>query len=263
MYMQMYSLTAVGGIQYTTEMAKSKMNMKSTARKSNNRDGLRTQIREEIVIGGSSTPGTAAMTATLVGNNTSVNGYAILTPAGLTGAVLTAGTPNTYTAGTTGNIDSPHLRKLYNLAIDFKGYRVLNGRLIFTPNVGSTTPGQLVMTSSRDPLDASPVPQVAYATGDSYRVFNLSMVTKEMSIPLDVDPSWKKITSVLNGPASNVPANGSAAMLSSFNTISDLAFSSISWTLVNSANAITTNYGVFSVVYEVEFKGLIDSTVNA
>lgn len=226
-------------------------------------DGLRTEIREEIVVGSGGVPGTGVITPTLAANATAVNGTAILSPVGLSAAFLSAST--TFTQGSFGAVENPHLRKLYNLALDFKYYRVTRGKIIFTPNVGSTTTGQLVMASFRDPMDASTVPQVAYASGPSYRVFNLSNTNKEISIPMDLDSSWKKITSVLSIPGGSAPfsSTAGASALITVNSASDLSFTTFSWLLTNPvANTNSVTYGNFSAVYEVEFKGIIDSAIN-
>nr|WON42284.1 hypothetical protein [Actinidia tombus-like virus] len=234
------------------------------AKNKNYRDGLRTQIREEIVGGSGALPDTNVLTATLAANTTSNNGGVIFTPKGLQGVVAANTTPVTFIQGAAGNIEPPHLRKFYNMSVDFKSYRVLSGKVVFTPNVGSTTTGQLVMASYRDPMDSTVVPQVAFASGPNYRVFNLSQTNKEISIPLDIDPSWKKVTDILTYPRSS-PWGGSstAGTFVTVNSASDLCFSSFCWLLVNpvqSANEV--KYGNFSVVIEVEFKGLIDSAIN-
>lgn len=235
-------------------------NKKQAAKMHAAKNSLRTRIREEVMLGSGSAPGTTSAVAVLNGTNTNTGGAYCLTPLGLTGAVLSAGV---YTNGTIGNVDPPHLRKLNNLAIDFQSYRVLSGKFVFIPSVGVTTPGQIVLATSRDAIDGATLPQVAFATGTSSRVFNLS-VGKEVSVPMDVDSSWKKVTSVLTQAGNTMPLGGTAlnTTLVSFNSIADLSFSTVSWLLTNTSNTVTTNYGVFAVEYEVEFRGLIDVAVN-
>lgn len=249
----MYSLTAVGGIQYTTEMAnKSKTN-------SVKKDTLRVHVREEIVQGSGANPGTTVPRVTTDASGTSSSGFA-LSPLGLTASSLSSGA---FVAGSTGNVDPPHLRKLFNLASDFRMYRVLSGKLVFVPNYGANVTGQLALSSSRDVADSGNSAQIAYASAANYRVFNLSQVNKEFSIPLDVDSSWKKVTSVLSVPNNVPPFLGpvSTAVSIHVNTTNDLCFTSVACT-VNTGPA-SASVGVLVVDYEVEFKGLIDSAVNA
>lgn len=248
----MYSLTAVGGIQYTTEMAnKSKTN-------NIKRDSLRVKVKEEVVVGSTTGPGTSVVKVTTDSTGTSSVQFA-LGPAGLQGAVLASGA---YTNASNFNIDYPHLRKLYNLAVDFRMYRVLSGKLIFVPNYGANVTGLLALASSRDVSDVGQSAQIAYASAANYRVFNMSQVNKEMAVPLDVDTAWKKVTPLLSVANNSPPftAASSNTTVVNMNTVNDLCFSGIGCT-VNTGPA-SAAVGVLVVEYEVEFKGLIDSAVN-
>jgi len=226
-----------------------------------NKDGLRTTIREELTVGTPTGIDNTAVSATIAANGNAWSGTYVLSAAGLKSAYLSG---TSFIAG--GNVDPPHLRKLFNLAIDFKYYRVLSGKLIFVPNYGSTQSGQIIMSSSKDIGDASQTAQAAYSSSANYRTFNLSQVNKDIAIPLDVDSSWKKVTSALSLPGQTAPFNGTAgaATIIPVNTVNDLCFTGISMTVTNpNTVASPVNYGVFMVSYEVEFKGLIDSAVNA
>ena len=225
------------------------------------RDGLRTHIREELTKGSVQNIDARAVTATILNGGTSGSYNYVLSPLGLTSAYLSSGN---FIAG--GNVDPPHLRKLYGMALDFKYYRVLSGKLIFVPNYGSTQPGQLVMSSSRDVGDSSNYAQSAYSSGPNYKTFNLSLVTKEISVVLDVDTSWKKVTTVLSVPGQSIPFTGTAgaATIIPVNTVNDLCFSGVAMTVsVPTAVTADTSFGVFMVDYEIEFKGIIDSAVNS
>lgn len=226
-----------------------------------NKDGLRTTIREELTKGTPTGIDATAVAAIIPANGTAASYSYALGPAGLRSAYYSG---SGFLAG--GNVDPPHLRKLFNIASDFKYYRVLGGKLIFVPNYGSTQSGQIVLSSSRDVGDSSQAAQAAYSSSVNYRTFNLSQVNKEISIPLDVDSAWKKVTSVLSVPGQTSPFNGSAgsATIIPMNTVNDLCFTGISMTVTNpSAVASETNYGVFMLSYDVEFKGLIDAVVNS
>ena len=87
-----------------------------------------------------------------------------------------------------------------------------------------------------------------------------------MSIVLDVDASWKKVSSVLSVPGQSVPFTGTAgtATIIPVNTVNDLCFSGVAMTVsVPTAVAADTSFGVFMIDYEIEFKGIIDSAVNS
>jgi hypothetical protein len=220
---------------------------------------LRTRIREEVVLGtGSGTPGTSV--ANISTDGTGVASYnCALSPVGLTAATVTGAV---FSRGANGNVDPPHLRKLYNIASDFRYYRVLSGKLIFVPSVGSTSKGQIVLSSSRDTQDSGLSAQVAFASSPYYKVFPMATIGREVSIPLDVDPSWKKVTSFLTGPMVS-PYTGPAStnVLVVVNSVNDLCFSSIGSQVVGGDP--NTFVGVLVVEYELELRGVIDVAANA
>jgi hypothetical protein len=256
-YDRMYSLRGVAGIQYTT------LNMvNQTKNRAVKRDTMRTKIREEIVYGSGGLPGTSVVNTIIPANATSSNYQFALCPVGLTSAVLSSGA---FVNGTAGNIDPPHLRKLFNLAVDFRYYRVLSGKLIWTPSVGSNQTGLIVLSSSRDPGDSSFAAQAAYSSGPNYKTVNLSAVNKEVSIPLDVDSTWKKVSGVLSCPGGTAPFQGTTtgSALVNTNSVSDVCFSSVSVNIINATtSSAQVNYGLLAVEYDVEFKGVIDAAVN-
>jgi hypothetical protein len=220
------------------------------------RDTMRTKVTEQLVVGTSGAAGTTSVSALTNSSGNFSCGY-ILNPTGLTSATLASGV---WTAGTVGNTDPPHLRKLNNMSVDFMYYRVLGGKLNFVPNVGTTQQGVVVLASSRDAIDAGISAQVAYASSNTYKTFNLS-AGKTFSIPLDVDSSWKKISSVLTLPGNSVPFTGASSQVVPCNSVNDLSFSSVMCT-INGAGSVVSA-GFLTVEYEVEFKGVIDSAVNA
>lgn len=253
----MYSLTAVGGIQYTTEMAKNNK-MKKSNKQMMSRDTMRTTIRDLLVLGVSGAPGTSVLSiATDATGN--YNDQFFLSPLGLTAASLSA---TTWSNGTANNVEKPHLRKLYNLAGDFRQFRVLGGRLTWIPNCSTTTPGLITMSSSSDPFDMVTATAVAYSGGPSYKTFNLS-AGKECSIPLSVDPSWKKVTSVLSCPMGPVfDGSGTATnVVVNVATLQDLCFTALGVNVTGTGGVVAV--GTFRVELDVEFKGIIDLAANA
>lgn len=226
------------------------------------RDGLRTKVREEVMIGSAGGPGSNVVNLTVPPSSSSSSVSMPLNPAGLGCATYASG-GFVNTSGP--NVDYPHLRKLNTLAADFRYYRVLSGKLIFTPNVGSTSAGQVVLSSSRDVSDSGISAQIAYASGPNYRVFNLSGVGREISIPLDIDTAWKKVSYVLtcSGGTSPYLGAGPVSALIPVNSVADLCFTSIAVTVNNAPlQSGASLYGYVTVEYELELKGLIDSTVN-
>lgn len=245
-------------------MNSSKQMTKQNRNKSNAqpRDTMRTHVREELVVGSGSNPGTSVAQIIIPANSGSSGLQYVLSPLGLAAPTVSNGV---YSTVTTANIDPPHLRKLYNMAIDFKRYRVLSGKLIFVPNYGSAIgSGLITLASSYDPQDIdSATVQVAYSSSQSFKTFNLSQVNKEISIPLDVDTSWKKVTNLLAVAGNTNPYTGPSTAIVPVNTVNDIAFTAIGAIIVNapiSSNAV--NYGFLAVEYEVEFKGVIDSAIN-
>lgn len=221
------------------------------------KDTMRTTLREMVMMGTAGSPGTTVYAP--VTDAIGANDRFFLSPVGLTAATLSA---STYADGSTTNVEKPHLRKLYNLALDFRLYRVLSGKLVWVPGCAVTTPGQITMSSSADPFDGVVATAVAYSSGQSYKTFNLS-AGKECSIALSVDPSWKKISSVMSCPMGSVfDGSGTAAnVVINVASLDDLCFTTIGVNVQGSGSGVTV--GTFRMEYEVEFKGLIDAATNA
>jgi len=188
----------------------------------------------------------------------------VLAPVGLTTATLASGLFN---IGGTFNTVTPPLRNLYNRAVNFQWYRVTRAKLIFVSNQGSTIAGQLALYSYTDPMDISSGTYAAQISSQSTKVFDLASGTsREMSIPVPVDSSWKKVSAMLTFPASAYPfALPTASGVVVANTVTDLAFAGVgaSWYGVNlNGAAAVTNLGSFFIDYDVEFKAPIDPLIN-
>jgi hypothetical protein len=220
--------------------------------------------REGLLVPHSGAPGTAIGSIT---SNASGNGNTafVLAPVGLTAATFASGV---YTNGTTCNISAPPLRGLFNKAVDFQMYRVTRAKLIFVSNQGTTCIGRITLAAYTDPLDASSITYDSYVSGPNTKKFDVSSAaTRDVSIPVPVDSSWKKVSSILTVPGNVYPFNGADATSAvTVNTVGDLCFGAISVNLsgfgVGTSVSANSNVGTFMLEYDVEFKGVIDSAVN-
>lgn len=216
----------------------------------------------DIVLSNSGT-GSPGTTTVQLGFNSSGTASFVgaFAPLGLGGAPLTA---NAAVLGppVIGNIASPLLRGLWNKSQDFQMYRVTRAKCVFVANTGSTTSGQLIMAGYTDPLDVSNLTQNAYVSStESARTFNLaSASTKELSVSIPVDTSWKKVTGFVTVTGSTAPFTGGSSMLIPVNSVNDLCFGAVS-VLVQGGPA-SGSAGTLYIDYDVEFKGLIDTSVN-
>lgn len=185
----------------------------------------------------------------------------VLAPLGLTSSTLGA---SSYSAGTLGNMLGPPLRGLYNKAVDFQWYRVTRAKFVFVGNVGSTTTGNITLAAYTDPTDVTATPSAAYSSGRSNRTFDLaSSSNRELSVPVPVDSAWKKVSSLLNEPGNIYPFTAaSAGTLAIINTVSDLSFGSVTY-LITGAPASATNLGSCFLDYDIEFKGVVDASINS
>ncbi|APG76469.1 hypothetical protein 3 [Hubei tombus-like virus 3] len=183
----------------------------------------------------------------------------VLCPLGLTSVKL--GT-STFTAGSYGNVTGPPLRGLFNRASDFQWYRVTRAKFVFVGAVGSTATGVLTMNAYSDPYDIAIVGSAATMAGPSNRTFDLASSTnKELSIPVPVDSTWKKVSSMLTVPGNSYPFNAvDATSFATLNTIGDLSFGGVGAYLQGAPGSVTV--GSFYLDYDIEFKSPIDVQLN-
>lgn len=218
-------------------------------------------LREALLAPGpGGTPGTNAAPIGQLVTNTQYNNAWVLAPLGLTSVQLGA---SSYTRGSLGNVSGPPLRGLYNRAVDFQWYRVTRAKLVFVGSVSSTIGGTIALAGYSDPFDVTNLTLSATVSGPSTRTFDAaSASTKELSVPVPVDSSWKKCSSVLTMPGDVYPFSGAnAGSLAVVNSVSDLAFGAVSIVWQTDAPA-NTNLGRVFLDYDVEFRGPIDSSVN-
>lgn len=185
------------------------------------------------------------------------SGQVCLTPCGLTTSVLASGA-----FGNVARLDPPHLRWLNNQARNFGAYRVLWANVKLVGNVGSTTVGTIILAGFKNAVDTNTALQLAYVSGTNCKSFDISSASgRELSVPLPVDTSWKKVSSVLAVAGTNVPFAGNSGMLVPVNSVDDLAFASLSYAVV--AGPVSTNIGQLAIEYEIEFRDPISSALNA
>jgi len=189
------------------------------------------------------------------------NGATVLTSIGLAGVTFSGGAYFNPASGVA-NILRPALRGMYNRALDFQWYRVTRAKLVFVGSVGSTAVGTITLAAYTDAIDVAAQTIATVISGPNTKTFDIATSSsKELSVPIPVDTSWKKVSSVLTVPANSYPFT--AADATSFvvlNTINDLSFGSIQWTCTGAGNAQAL--GSLYVDYDVEYKSPIDTSVN-
>jgi len=208
-------------------------------------------------------PGSAPQAGgiTITTGSTGVANYAgVFAPMGLTSVNVTSS--GGFTQGTIGNLFPPTLRGLYLKATGFQWYRVTRAKLIFVGNVGSTTAGNVVLAGYTDPSDVNQIAYAAFVSGPNTKVFDLaSTSSREASVPLPVDSSWKRCSSLLTTVGNVYPYNAAnAACFATVNTVADLSFGA--WAVYVTGAGATVPVGSIYLDYDVEFKGPIDPAVN-
>jgi hypothetical protein len=205
-----------------------------------------------------STPPTTVLDL-LTNSSGSLSVGVVFTPLGLTSTGLGA---SSYTQGGTGNVLAPNLRGLFSKAADFQMYRVTRARLVFITGVSSNTTGSITLSGYTDPFDIANTSSAITVSSVNTKAFPLSQAAvKNPSIPIPVDSSWKKVSSILNVPGNVFPFNGAnAGLLVNVNTVSDLSFGAVFIRILGAPSS--TSVGTCYLDYDVEFKNPIDSGVN-
>lgn len=222
-------------------------------------------LREAILAGGAgSTPGTSSL-AINTNSGGSTSGSFALSPLGLTAATTNPANTGVYSNGTPGNVCGPLLRGLYNRAIDFQWYRVTRAKLVFVGTQGSTVTGIITLvgyTSALDVAIGTGIPQLSSGSTKTFDLSNSS--TKELSVPIPVDSSWKRVTSLLTVNGSSVPFFGGSTSLVPVATVDDICFGAVSYNVGSGPTGTGSGayIGTLFLDYDVEFKGVIDASVN-
>lgn len=170
----------------------------------------------------------------------------VFAPRGLNG-VNPAGTANIV-------LSAPHLPWLYNVARNFLEYRVTRAHLIIVGNVGSTATGTVGVFTTTDMIDVFAPGTVNLGDvavgGTTFALADLANNNKR--IPMRIDSSWKKSTSVVSQLiAGNVLPNSS---------IDDLSFTGF---IIRCSGGVASA-GVLSayIDYDVEFRGVAGTVTN-
>lgn len=150
--------------------------------------------------------------------------------------------------------ENSHLPWLRTNALGYERYRVLAATAIFVPSVGSTAPGRITLLSSTDATDVYGLAASGGASGG--KQYSLAAgANKELRFALDIDSSWKRVTSI-----TGIPRPTDTAQMVPLNTINDLCFSHLFLNITGAA--ATSVIGTFSVEYTVEFKDPITVGTN-
>lgn len=194
----------------------------------------------------------AAASPTVYGMNTNGSGVFVgvvnLSPLGVAGTQIVVPTPNTAGSVIVPSVvpfTNPYLPWLFNQSRGFERYRVTRAVAIWVSNVGSTVTGRVMLDSSTDFSDAISATGISTSTGG--KVFDLAGgASKEMRFQMDVDSSWKKVSSNCTtfqaGTGVSVPTN----------TINDLSFTTLFVTI--SGGPASTDCGSMFVEYDIEFR---------
>jgi len=222
-------------------------------------------LREAILAGGAGPAPSSNSLAINTNSGGATSGSFALSPIGLTSATTGATNTGTYSNGTAGNVCGPLLRGLYNRALDFQWYRVTRARLIFVGTQGSSTTGIITLVGYTSPLDVAIGTGIPQLSSSSTKTFDLSNAsTKELSVPIPVDSSWKRVTSLLTVSGASVPFFGGSTSIVPVSTVDDICFGAVSYSVGSGpvGTGTGTYIGTLFLDYDVEFKGVIDASVN-
>jgi hypothetical protein len=212
-----------------------------------------TNVRELVLTNAS---GNLAFTAATSSTGVAFGGLA-LNPLGLVSVSLSGA------AFVTTNIDAPHLRWLSNQAANFGMYRVTRAKIVFVGNVGSTASGTLNLQGFTDGLDAGVTLSTAFVGGQNGKIYDLAAVAsgREISVPIPVDSSWKKVSSSLVLVGGTLPfTSGTSTSFTPTNTVNDLGFGGFSYQITG--GPVSATVGNFMLDYDVEFSRPMNAQLN-
>lgn len=152
---------------------------------------------------------------------------------------------------TLATMESAHLRWLNVTATNFKQYRILRAVLIVVGTQASTATGNFSVFSSPDYSDVFLGTAPSYSTtGPGTSV--ASLATKDQRFPLDIDTSWKKVSSRLCAVSSD------QVTVTPITTVDDASFCSVAV-----SNNSTAALGIAYIEYDVEFRGPLNISLQA
>lgn len=217
------------------------------------------RVRDPLVVNATAaTPGMVSLTTDGSGNGSQT---LTLSPVGLYGAASSPATAGQVATWSSAALQSPYLPWLYNQSRNFERYRVMNATLIAVGNLGSSATGRILLDSSTDMADNITVVTTATSTGG--KVFDVGqLASREARLPLDVDSSWKKVSS------RTFLFDASNTALLPVSSANDLSFSNVYMACYgasasSSAPVAGTIVAQFYLEYDVEFRDPISYGVNA
>lgn len=158
-------------------------------------------------------------------------------------------------------MSAPLMRGLYGRALDFQWYRVSRAKLVFVGSVGAPTQGIITLVGYSSPTDVNIGTGIPQLSGPSTRTFDFAnSSTRELSVPIPVDSSWKKVTSIMSTLGTGAPYFGGSGTVVNVSSVDDICFGAVSYTIGSGPNS--TYMGTLFIDYDVEFKGVIDASVN-
>lgn len=234
----MYSLTAVGGIQYSTEMAKKTM-------KGGAKTVSHTRIRDILVGDVASPTGALALLGSGGINITlSPNGIGSYQP-----VCSATGVECTYNYHQVANAYLPWLKQM---SAGYGQYRVTSATLIIIGSTGSTAGGRLTVASSPNCADLAQTITPAAAIGSGAKAMDIAQIaSKEIRVPLNIDTSWKSVSFRTNMLLNDMAAK---QVCVSIRSIDDIAFTNIAVITTGYTGANQDVVANFALEYTVDFK---------
>lgn len=152
--------------------------------------------------------------------------------------------------------ETPHLAWLTQTTVNFEEYRVTRATLVVIGNnVGSTTLGEVSVSSSTNYVDYAGVTGATSQSLIGARAFSLSaLASNNKRVALDIDTSWKKVSPRTISYVNSLPVAVASA--------DDLIFSNV-FVVVIGGPASTTNLLNFYVEYDCELRRPASRVFNA
>lgn len=195
----------------------------------------------------------------LIPSSGTISKNLVLSPIGIQGLIASGASPPTFNPTFW---DLPHMPWLYMASQGYQRYRVTNATLVC---IGQNTPtdiyGNVSIFSSADAADVCSN-HGAHVPNSAGRSFSIASIgTKNIRIPLNIDSSIKKVSSLcydLGTLSSGLPAN----MIVPLNSVNDLAFGAIMINITGYSGASGVTPVSFQIEFDVEFMNPISPYKN-